>query len=180
MTLIFFILFIIFFIVYILKGRKQLNIYLNKADKFYVKDGSNIEQLENDLNQTINKNETSNSKVIKFDSKNIRDINNDSKLKRKKRKKEENEIKIKNRRKSRKIGNKIISKSDKKLFFDYYELNNLDYSKAKELDKRTILEIYWSFLKREHSIIFTFVTKDDYNITMIKYSRLLLQKMIII
>ena len=47
----------------------------------------------------------------------------------------------------------------------------MDYSKAKELDKRTILEIYWSFLKREHSIIFTFVTKDDYNITMIKYSR---------
>ena len=168
MTLIFFILFIIFFIVYILKGRKQLNIYLNKADKFFVKDGSNKEQLENDLNQTINKNEISNSKVIKFDSKNIRDINNDSELKINK---EENKIKIKNRRKSRKIGNKIISKSDKKLFFDYYELNNLDYSKAKELDKRTILEIYWSFLKREHSIIFTFVTKDDYNITMIKYSR---------
>ena len=47
----------------------------------------------------------------------------------------------------------------------------MDYSKAKELDKRNILEIYWSFLKREHSIIFTFVTKDDYNITMIKYSK---------
>ena len=47
----------------------------------------------------------------------------------------------------------------------------MDYSKAKEIDKRNILEIYWSFLKLEHSIIFTFVTKDDYNIAMIKYTK---------
>ena len=170
MTLIFFILFIIFFILYILKGRKQLNIYLNKANKFIAKDDTKKEQLENDINQTINKKDTSKSKIKKFN----KDINNDSKLKINK---EDNEIKkkqnkkYKTRRKSQKIKDKIISKSDNKIFFDYYELNNFDYSKAKELDKRNILEIYSSFLKREHSIIFTFVTKDDYNITMIKYSR---------
>ena len=174
MTLIFFILFIIFFILYILKGRKQLNIYLNKANKFIAKDDTKKEQLENDINQTISKKETSNSKVKKFNSKNFKDINNDSKLKIKK---EDNEIKkrqnkkSKTRRKSKKRKSTIISKFDNKLVFDYYELNNLDYSKTKELDKRNILEIYWSFLKREHSIIFTFVTKDDYNITMIKYSK---------
>ena len=31
--------------------------------------------------------------------------------------------------------------------------------------------MYWSFLKREHSIIFTFISTDDHNITFVKYSR---------
>ena len=54
---------------------------------------------------------------------------------------------------------------------DNYELNNLEYAEAKELDKRNFIEIYWSLLKREHLIIFTFITKDDHNIMFIKYSR---------
>ena len=54
---------------------------------------------------------------------------------------------------------------------DDYELNNLDYLKAKKLDKRNFFQIYWSLLRREHLLIFTFITKYDYNITMIKYSR---------
>ena len=52
-----------------------------------------------------------------------------------------------------------------------YELNNIEYNVAKEIDKRNFLEIYWSLLKREHLIIFTFITKDDHNIAFIKYSR---------
>ena len=59
----------------------------------------------------------------------------------------------------------------KKELLDYYELNNLEYLEAKQLDKRNYCQIYWSLLKREHLFIFTFITKDDYNITMIKYSR---------
>ena len=59
----------------------------------------------------------------------------------------------------------------KKELLDYYELNNLEYLEAKQLDKRNYSQIYWSLLKREHPFIFTFITKDDYNITMIKYSR---------
>ena len=54
---------------------------------------------------------------------------------------------------------------------DIYELNNLEYNPAKKLDKRNIFEIYWSLLKREHLIIFTFITKDDHNIMFIKYAR---------
>jgi len=49
-------------------------------------------------------------------------------------------------------------------------LNNLEYSQAKKYDNRNFFQIYWSLLKREHSFIFTFITKDDYNITMVKYS----------
>ena len=54
---------------------------------------------------------------------------------------------------------------------DNYELNNLEYESAKKLDKRNFIKIYWSFLKREHSIIFTFITKDVHNITYVKYSK---------
>ena len=54
---------------------------------------------------------------------------------------------------------------------DGYELNNLEYDAAKKLDKRDFLRVYWSLLKREHLIIFTFISRDDHNIIFIKYSR---------
>ena len=54
---------------------------------------------------------------------------------------------------------------------DNYELNNLEYESAKKLDKRNFIKIYLSFLKREHSVIFTFITKDVQNITYVKYSK---------
>ena len=54
---------------------------------------------------------------------------------------------------------------------DNFELNNLDYKKAIDLDKRNFCEIYWSLLKREHLIIFTFFIRNDHNIIYVKYSR---------
>ena len=54
---------------------------------------------------------------------------------------------------------------------DNFELNNLDYDMAIKLDKRDFLEIYWSILKREHLIFFTFFVRNDYNIIYIKLSR---------
>ena len=47
----------------------------------------------------------------------------------------------------------------------------MEYLQAKKLDDRNLVQIYCSLLKREHPVIFTFITKDDYNITNIKYSR---------
>ena len=64
---------------------------------------------------------------------------------------------------------RVNSKEKDKL--DNYELNNLEYDSALELDKRNFIQIYWSLLKREHLIIFTFITRDDHNIIFIKYSR---------
>ena len=58
-----------------------------------------------------------------------------------------------------------------KVEFDNYELNNLEYEFAKKFDKRNFFQIYWSLLKREHLVIFTFITKDEHNITFVKYSR---------
>ena len=56
---------------------------------------------------------------------------------------------------------------------DNYELNNLEYNQAINLDKRKISEIYWSLLKREHLILFTFLNGNDYNISFIKFEKLI-------
>ena len=55
--------------------------------------------------------------------------------------------------------------------YDDYELNNMDYAFASELDKRTCLRTYWSVIKREHYVIFTFISKNDHNLFYIKIER---------
>ena len=50
--------------------------------------------------------------------------------------------------------------SNRKL--DDFELNDLDYLEAIELDKRPFSQMYWSTLKREHSILFTFFSWNDF------------------
>ena len=79
---------------------------------------------------------------------------------------------LKNDKLSRKRKINYNSKNNEKL--DNYELDNLEYKQAIKLDKRKINEIYWSFLKREHLIIFTFCNGKDYNIKYVKYVRLIL------
>jgi surface protein len=48
------------------------------------------------------------------------------------------------------------------------EKNELDYEDAIVYDKRSLWQYYVSQLKRGHLIIFTFITKDDYNLRQIK------------
>ena len=55
--------------------------------------------------------------------------------------------------------------------YDDYELNNMEYDKASELDKRTCLRTYWSVIKREHYVIYTFISKNDYDLFYIKIER---------
>ena len=64
-------------------------------------------------------------------------------------------------------------KVNKKYKYNDYELNNLDYIKAKEIDKRSYLKYYFSLLKRKQLIIFTFYTSDDYNSKILKIFLLL-------
>ena len=56
---------------------------------------------------------------------------------------------------------------------DNFELNNLEYVDAVKFDKRPFLTTYWSVLMREHIVLFTFLSWNDYNIFYIKIERFL-------
>ena len=63
---------------------------------------------------------------------------------------------------------------DKKMQnLDEYQMCNLDYINALRYDKRTFIQTYITFIKREHSLIFTFLVCNDLNISYIKISRFL-------
>ena len=47
----------------------------------------------------------------------------------------------------------------------------MEYEQALQLDKRSFRAIYWSILKREHIILFTFFSWNDYNLTYVKFAR---------
>ena len=67
------------------------------------------------------------------------------------------------------IEDKIIENNQNKL--DDFELNQLEYDEAIIQDKRSFINIYFSLLKREHKIIFTFFICNDHNLFYIKLSR---------
>ena len=66
--------------------------------------------------------------------------------------------------------NNIIKINDTEKLDDL-DLNNLTYDKALELDKRTLIQIYWNRLKKKHLIIYTFFATNDHNLIYIKLSR---------
>ena len=59
----------------------------------------------------------------------------------------------------------------KQNIYDDYELNNMKYDDAYDLDNRSCLKTYWSVIKREHYVIFTFISRNDYNLFYIKIER---------
>ena len=81
---------------------------------------------------------------------------------------EENSTKIYKNTINKKMSANIQNKN-----LDDYELNNLEYDLAIQIDKRPFLDIYWSLLKREHLIFFTFFVRNDYNLVYVKFSRLI-------
>jgi len=61
-----------------------------------------------------------------------------------------------------------LKKEDKKENHSDNYLNNTDFEKAKNKDKRSFGTLYWSLLKMKQFIIFTFYTNDDGNLRIIK------------
>ena len=55
--------------------------------------------------------------------------------------------------------------------YDHYELNNMSYFDASDLDKRSCFRTYWSVILREHYVIFTFISRNDYNLFYVKIER---------
>ena len=68
-------------------------------------------------------------------------------------------------------GNKKENEKKVEEKLDNFELNELNFYEAINLDKRTFIQIYWSLLRREHPILFTFFVYDDYNLIYIKIVR---------
>ena len=75
--------------------------------------------------------------------------------------------KKKEKKEKEKIDEEII------LNMDNFQLNNLDYLDACKYDKRPFLKVYWSVLMREHILLFTFLSRNDYNLFYIKIERFL-------
>ena len=72
-------------------------------------------------------------------------------------------------RKKNRINSSIIFKhKNKRVSFIDKEINSLVYEEALKYDKRTYLQYYISLLKLKHLLIFTFITKNDYNSRSIK------------
>ena len=68
----------------------------------------------------------------------------------------------------------IINEKSKIRELNDEELNNLEYEIAKEVDKRTFFQYYYSLLKKRHLILFTFYLANDYNLILVKLSLFLL------
>ena len=54
------------------------------------------------------------------------------------------------------------------------ELNRMNYEEALIYDKRSYWKYFWSLLKKKHMIILTFVSNDDYNVFLLKFSLFIL------
>jgi len=55
--------------------------------------------------------------------------------------------------------------------YDNYELNNMEYEDALQFDKRSMIKSYWSIINREHLILLTFCSPNDFNISFVKFAR---------
>ena len=135
----------------------NININNNYKDRIY--QNININQIDKN-NNLLNKENTINKNNSKIFSPLIPE-------------KQEN-----NKKDERKNSSKIIifnkknKPKDNIITYSYkdFELNSLSYKKALIYDKRTYFQYYCSLLKQKHLILFTFISKNDYNLFIIKLS----------
>ena len=68
------------------------------------------------------------------------------------------------------INSKIPEDIKKNDNIEIYNFDNKEKEHIKQ-NKKTCFEIYWSILRKKHIILFTFFTRNDYNIIYIKFER---------
>ena len=197
-TIAYFLFYLLFFIIYVIKGNKQLKLDFSKNIIMKAKEKQNKSNLEkykklNHKHKIKKRKNNKNSKKIKENCKNNKKMVYHNPPKKKisihirprvnlmseknihigSNTSENTLIHKQDLNKNLILFNKDINKYDqsKNHEFDNYELNNLEYYLSKIFDKRNFFQIYWSFIKRENLVIFTFITTDDHNITFVKYSR---------
>ena len=60
------------------------------------------------------------------------------------------------------------------IYYNEYELNSLSYKQAIKYDKRTFIQYYFSLLKINNLLLFSFCPNNDYNSPIIKISLFLI------
>ena len=80
------------------------------------------------------------------------------------------ESSFKNKNKNLKIEKKKTNINEELYNLIDKEINSLTYEEALKYDKRSYIQYYLSLLKTKHLLIFSFITKDDYNSREIKIS----------
>lgn len=160
---------------------------IHKTEIFNNKNKNNIKQKE--TNNPLKKKNKSKANLIKINSKNYLVERDNRKVKYKTKidksyyklssksissKRKMGSFMVKrNMNDSSKINNLNESEIIKEEKLDDYELSELEYLPAIELDKRPFSQIYWSTLKRNHIVLLTFFSWNDYNIYYIKFARFL-------
>ena len=119
----------------------------------------NIFKLKKYINKLKINIRSTNSNIEKKEKKDIYVLNNIVCSKKK--------IKLKHRKKQNKK-EKLLSKIKYFKSYNDYELNELNYEEALKKDKRTFWQLYVSFLKTNHILIFSFCQLKDYNSYIIK------------
>ena len=145
------------------ESKKKLSKYRNKKTKNKNKERNTKAQNEivifdknNEIKRSDSKSYLDKNGLIPFHNKEtiIKDTNNKPKEN-----KNQNEL----------IEGNEEQNQEKKL--DDFELNELSYQEAIEKDKRNFFQIYFSLIKREHRIVFSFFYFYDYNLIYVKLSR---------
>jgi len=138
------------------KNKKLKRLYtvfpINKSTNRKFDNSINEKNVAEGVIKNENKNYTQKS-ITKSKTFNVSNLNTD--------KISQNEIRI------TQIVNKIPKKERHQYFIDD-ELNTLEYKYAVNIDFRSFFQYYWSLLKQTHLIIFTFITKNDFNLFLLK------------
>ena len=165
---------IIVFIVYdynnfITESKNSIN-YTIESTPDEIKDKKTIKKLtKNKVKKKRNNNDnidikTNINKGIKLNVVKKEETNNNPPIKRKDKK-----TTVKKSTMANIINNKFKNKSTNDKLNDF-EINTLPYKEAMEYDKRSFFQINLSLLRMKHLLVFSFITRDDYNCKTVKIS----------
>ena len=158
---------IIFSIVFCTKGNKNLK---NSINLLFGKNKNQNKNHRKSKNHKIKKLTLNRHKIIKNkdsrESKSLSALNIISGFN-----SNENSKKIKRNISKKRTALTLINKKTKKFpknKLNDTEKNSLPYKEALKFDKRTYFQYYLSLIRTKHSIVFTFITNNDYNSKSIK------------
>ena len=175
------------------KIRKNLmNQYQPPKKNGIARNETNIEekmqQKDYDLKSTRKKKNKKNKKKININDSNCSNSLNNLKKIDSGKNKSKNFINSLNEQKGQEIKKKIENKKEEEnqlkqkkstnnnnnIKYIDEELNRMDYKNALINDQRNYMQYYWSLLKKKHMIILTFISKDDFNVFLLKISLFIL------